>query len=119
VRRDHWAIPSWPEREGEGGGPPWTRERLRDHYARWAELQSRGILVHCGEMGVYKYTPHDVTLAWYRDVLGLLREFGIGWAIWNFRRDFGILDTERTDVAYEDWHGHKLDRQLLTLLQEF
>ncbi|MCL4520112.1 MAG: glycosyl hydrolase family 5, partial [Firmicutes bacterium] len=57
--------------------------------------------------------------AWYRDVLEILSEFQIGWSIWNFRRDFGILDTDRQDVAYEDWHGHKLDRQLLTLLQAY
>lgn len=32
--------------------------------------------------------------------------------------DFGILDSERKDVAYEDWHGHLLDRKMLDLLQE-
>jgi endoglucanase len=118
VHRDHWTEPAWPERDGAGGEPPWTRERLRAHYAKWAALKQAGVLVHCGEMGVYKYTPHAVTLAWYRDVLEILQEFGIGWAVWNFRRDFGVLDTERTDVAYEDWYGHKLDRALLTLLQQ-
>ncbi len=32
---------------------------------------------------------------------------------------FGILDSQRQDVAYEDWHGHNLDRQLLDLLRRF
>ena len=32
---------------------------------------------------------------------------------------FGVLDSGRKDVAYEDWHSHKLDRELLALLQEF
>jgi hypothetical protein len=31
----------------------------------------------------------------------------------------GILDSGRTDVKYEDWRGHKLDRAMLELLQEF
>jgi hypothetical protein len=38
--------------------------------------------------------------------------------LWKFRGSFGILDSGRTDVACEDFHGHKLDRRLLTLLQE-
>jgi hypothetical protein len=29
----------------------------------------------------------------------------------------GVLDNQRTDVAYEDFHGHKLDRELLDLLR--
>jgi hypothetical protein len=35
------------------------------------------------------------------------------------RGTFGILDSERSDVVYEDWHGHKLDRALLELLQRY
>jgi len=34
------------------------------------------------------------------------------------RGSFGILDSGRTDIELEDWHGHKLDRRLLTLLQK-
>jgi endoglucanase len=30
---------------------------------------------------------------------------------------FGILDSGRSDVQYEDFHGHKLDREMLKLLQ--
>ena len=41
-----------------------------------------------------------------------------GWAMWNFRGSFGVLDSGRDDVEYEDWHGRKLDRKLLTLLQK-
>jgi len=29
------------------------------------------------------------------------------------------MDSGRTDVDYEDWHGHKLDRKLLDLLQKY
>jgi len=118
VPQTDWPVPVWPE-ENTSHPDPWNRERLYHHYENWAKLAESGVFVHCGEMGVYKYTPHPVTLAWYRDVLEILSEFQIGWSIWNFRRDFGILDTDRQDVAYEDWHGHKLDRQLLTLLQAY
>ena len=83
----------------------------------WAELARRGIGVHCGECGGYNKTPHGVFLAWMEDVMDVLRGHGIGYALWNFRGSFGILDSKRQDVKYEDWHGHRLDRQLLALLE--
>ncbi|HSV99889.1 MAG TPA: hypothetical protein VLI39_06935 [Sedimentisphaerales bacterium] len=52
-------------------------------------------------------------------MLEILTSPNLGLALWNFRGTFGILDSGRTDVAYEDFHGHKLDRKLLSLLQEF
>jgi endoglucanase len=75
--------------------------------------------VHCGEGGTYNKTPHGVFLAWLRDVLDILKGHNIGFALWNFRGSFGVLDSERADVEYEDFHGHKLDRKLLSLLEEF
>jgi endoglucanase len=32
---------------------------------------------------------------------------------------FGIMDSGRKDVAYEDFHGHKLDRKMLDILQRY
>jgi hypothetical protein len=58
-------------------------------------------------------------LARLRDVLEILTGHGIGLAVWNLRGSFGILDSGRNDVEYEDFHGHKLDRKLLELLWEF
>ena len=43
---------------------------------------------------------------------------GIGYALWQFDGDFGVLNSGRADVAYEDWHGQKLDRKLLELLKK-
>jgi endoglucanase len=37
--------------------------------------------------------------------------------MWNFRGSFGFLDSERADVAYQDFHGHKLDRAMLDVLK--
>jgi len=42
---------------------------------------------------------------------------GIGFALWNFRGNFGILDSGSEDADFEDWHGHKLDRKLLDLIR--
>ena len=51
--------------------------------------------------------------------LELWRARGLAWAIWNMDGPFGFLDSERADVDYEDFHGHKLDRKMLDLLQKY
>lgn len=106
--------PVWP---GKIGNEEWHRGRLEVYYAPWIALKKQGVGVHCGECGCWKNTPHEVFLSWFGDVLDILTESGIGYALWNFRGDFGLLDSNRTDVAYEDWHGRKLDRKLLELLK--
>ncbi len=83
----------------------------------WLGLQGRGCGVFVGEFGSYNKTPHDVALSWLKDSLGNWKRAGWGWALWNFRGSFGVLDSERADVKYEDFHGHKLDRAMLELLQ--
>ena len=85
---------------------------------KWADLAGQGVGVHCGEGGAFKFTPHDIVLRWLRDVLEVLKQYGIGWALWNFRGTFGILDSQREDADYADWHKHKLDQKLLKLLLE-
>jgi len=122
---DAWPVPVWPGLESQGfyeaygKGFTWNRAKLEEFYQPWFDLAQQGVPVFCGETGAYNKTPHPVALAWLRDVLDMLKNHNIGWALWNFRGTFGILDSGRTDVNYEDSHGHKLDRKLLSLLQEF
>lgn len=95
------------------------QSRLAKHYEPWAALMQKGVGVHCGECGCFNRTPHAVFLAWFRDLLEILTSLGIGYSLWNFRGAFGILDSGRSDIGYEEWRGHKLDRGLLDLLREF
>lgn len=87
--------------------------------APWQPAFAAGITVMVGEFGVYQYTPHDLTLALLEDYLQLWQEYHLSWALWNFKGSFGILDSGRTDVQYEAFHGHQLDRQMLELLQKY
>lgn len=115
-KRSDFPPPWWPAVKRDGSALV-TRESLEKAYEPWGWLVQQGIGVHCGEAGSFNRTPHDTFLKWICDVLDILKIHGIGWALWQFRGSFGVLDSERADVAYEDWHGHKLDRKLLTLLQ--
>jgi hypothetical protein len=111
---DRCPTPVWP---GTMNGEEFSKPRLETFYQPWIELAAGGVGVHCGECGCWNKTPHAVFLAWFGDVLDILTAHGIGYALWNFRGDFGILDSGRADVDYQDWHGHKLDAGLLELLK--
>lgn len=73
----------------------------------------------CGEFGVYRKTPHDVTLAFMDELLSAFKAQNIGYALWQFRGPFGVMDSGREDVRYEDFHGHKLDVEMLKVLQKY
>ena len=112
---DNLPEPKWP---GQVGDRYLSRQILDDYFKPWIELANKGVGVHCGECGCWNKTPHNVFLAWFSDLLGILNQNKIGFALWEFIGSFGILNSGRTDVAYEDWHGHKLDRKLLDLLRK-
>jgi endoglucanase len=117
---DRWPVPTWPQVKADGS--PATAnpgQTLIDYLKPWVEIAARGETVFVGEWGSFNRTPHPVALAWMRAWLDQWKQAGFGWALWNFRGSFGVLDSGRSDVQYEEWRGHKLDRQMLNLLQEY
>jgi endoglucanase len=110
-------VPTWPLKDGKGVVTV-DRAEVARTFQPWGDLAMLGVPIHFGEMGCYKHTPPEVVLAWFDDTLSVLNDLHTGWALWNFRGPFGILDTERSGTKFEDWHGHQLDRALLNLLQK-
>ena len=106
----------WP---GEIDGKHFDRNSIEDFYKPWIDAVNNGVGVHCGECGCWNETPHDVFLAWFEDVLSVLTENKIGWGLWEFKGTFGLLNSGRKDVDYQDWHGYQLDKKLLALLQKY
>jgi endoglucanase len=108
-------VPTWPMVDARG--VRWDRAKLRaELIEKWMPLVNAGVPVHVGEWGCFTATPHAVALAWMSDLLALWKEVGWGWAMWNLRGSFGVVDSNRPDVKYEDFRGHKLDRKMLELL---
>ena len=116
--RTDWPEPKWPGAIDDAGYR-WDRQRLENYYSSWRTLLAQGVGVHMGETGGSHRAPAPILMAWLADVLGICRDLKIGFALWDFLggSKFGILDSQRADVDYEDWHGHKLDRRMLQLLQ--
>jgi endoglucanase len=113
---DRWPEPRWPL--NPGAKDEINKETLRQKRIEpWKQLEAKGVGVHVGEWGAFNRTPHQVVLAWMRDCVDLWQAAGWGWSLWNLRGGFGVLDSGRTDVTYESFRGHKLDRQMLELLR--
>lgn len=124
---DQWAEPTWPltlksgdTRLYSNGEDAMNNDRLwMETVKPWIKFQKQyHIGVHVGEWGAFHKTPHSVVLAWMKDCLENWQKAGFGWALWNLRGGFGILDSARADVVYEDYKGHKLDRKMLELLRQ-
>lgn len=118
--RTDWPAPKWPGAVDEHGYT-WDRARMEQFYRPWRRLIESGVGVHMGETSGSHRLPHSAFLAWLTDVLEICREMNIGYSLWDFigESKFGIIDSDRADVAYEDWYGHKLDRKMLELLQRY
>ena len=102
--------------EGSSDGRAYLKKTLID---AWRPAFDAGVFAMVGEFGAFNHTPHPLVLAWMEDNLSLWKENGLGWALWNFSGPFGVLDSGRKDVQYEDYHGHKLDRKMLDLLLKY
>lgn len=122
----HWGAPWWIGWNTPGAAPEypgtvyegrvWNRETLHDFYQPWREVQTGGTSVHIGEFGCYVFTPQHVALRWFRDLFSLFKEYGWGYALWEFEGVFGIVNHGRPGVVYEDIGGYQVDRALLDLM---
>jgi hypothetical protein len=60
--------------------------------AAWG--RERGYALSCNEFGVYKvYAPRPSRLLWIRDVASALEKFHISWTMWDYARDFAVVNT--------------------------
>lgn len=94
----------------------WGRTTLRDSYKPWRDVERRGAGIHIGEFGCFKHTPNHVAMRWLADLLSIFREFGWGYAMWQFKGPFGIIEHGRPGAKFESVAGYDVDRALLDLI---
>jgi endoglucanase len=59
--------------------------------------------LYCGEWGALPSAPASDRLRWYRDFRKVLEKNGVGWAHWDYKGGFGVVDGERNidiDLAH-------------------
>ncbi|HET6430110.1 MAG TPA: cellulase family glycosylhydrolase [Phycisphaerae bacterium] len=75
------------------GRERWSRDRLQQRIGlavAWGRKHKVPIL--CGEFGVYRPNAPDADrLRYLRDVREVLEGHGIGWAMWEYCGDFGLV----------------------------
>ena len=99
-------------------GRIWNRATLRDSYKPWRAVEKRGARIHIGEFGCFNRTPNDVAVCWLTDLLSIFKEFGWGYAMWNFQGPFGIIEHGRPGAKLERIDGYNVDRALLDLMRQ-
>jgi len=80
------------------GAGHWDRDAIAARIAfaaAWA--RERNVPLICNEFGAYRDTVNPASRArWIGDVRSALEENHIGWAMWDYRGNFGVV--ERTDT---------------------
>jgi len=79
------------------------REWIEDTLTPAVEFREKtDATLYCGEFGVIDQAPLDSRINWYRDVVDVLNDLGIGHACWSYREmSFGLIDEDREPVSDE------------------
>lgn len=57
--------------------------------------KERNVLLYCGEYGVIDHAPMEDNIRWHEDLSELLREYGIGRAVWTYKSmSFPMVDKD-------------------------
>jgi len=89
----------------------WDAHRIRltiDEAAAWGK--TNGVPLICNEFGVFReHADEQSRMNWIRDVRTALEADGIGWAMWDYRGNFGV-------VWKEDGQPAKVDEKVVEAL---
>lgn len=82
----------------------WDRDKMSEKMAKPLAMARRtGLRLYCGEWGCLPAVPSESRLAWYRDMVKVLTENGVGWATWDYKGGFGLRKQDgKTDQALVD-----------------
>jgi len=81
----------------------WNDARIEgsvEYAAQWGKLHN--LPIYCGEFGVLRsYAPPQMRAQWLHDMRVALEKNNIGWAMWDYQTNFGIV-TKKDGVATPD-----------------
>ncbi len=68
-------------------------ERTIEYAARWGKLHR--VPVYCGEFGALKYfVKPEMRAQWLHDMRTALEKNNIGWAMWDYQDNFGVVSKQ-------------------------
>jgi endoglucanase len=69
--------------------------------AAWAK--KRNVRVMCNELGVYRrVTTASDRVRWIGDVRTALEMHGIGWTMWDYAGDFGLVTKQSDQIVVDE-----------------
>ena len=87
------------------------KQVLKDRMAKAIKkAEALGLPLYCGEYGVINEAPDADRLRWYKDMVAIFDELGIGSANWNYKsNNFGLINSdgsknEKLIEIYANWN---------------
>jgi len=79
----------------ERDNTPWGTGAMRSEIALpLRRSRETGLGLYCGEFGVIDSAPPELRKAWLRDAVETFEANGIGWAVWDWKGCFGVVDRD-------------------------
>jgi endoglucanase len=86
------------------GASGWNKDSIAERIAfaaAWA--RERNVPLICNEFGTYRETADPASrFRWIGDVRSALEENHIGWAMWDYRGNFGVVTRTETEITPDD-----------------
>jgi len=86
------------------GYEQWSGARIRaeiEQVAAWAKKQN--VRVMCNEFGVYRRVATATDrVRWIADVRTALEMYGIGWTMWDYSGDFGLVTKQAERIVVDE-----------------
>ncbi len=82
------------ERMARDNVPAGPETMLAEIQAPLRKSKETGPSLYCGEFGVHEKAPLELRKAWLRDAVGVFEANNIGWAIWDWKGVFGVVDRD-------------------------
>ena len=73
----------------------------REIEAPLRRARQTGSRLYCGEFGVHLPAPPEVRKAWISDAVRTFESHGIGWALWDWKGVFGVVDRDGRSTGLE------------------
>jgi len=77
-------------------GQKWNKEAILKRWQKPIQkAKELGLPLYCGEFGIITKAPQEDRIRWYKDMIALFNETGIGYANWDYRSgSFGLVDSD-------------------------
>lgn len=73
----------------------YTIDSIRKHFTKPITVAKKyNLPLYCGEWGCLNTVPDAARQQWFRDMKTVLEENNIGWATWDYKGGFGIINSK-------------------------